>query len=194
MGMQRKLLWFSAAGLVGMVVLAAVIFLTRKPSFRGVEITPPLAAAEIELTDQNGNLFRLSDHRGEVVLLYFGYINCPDDCPLTTAHLKLAMEDLGPRARKVQVVMVSTDPVRDTPAGLKDFMAHFNPDFLGLTGTRAELEKVWGEYWVHVENGGETHGTSIFAIDPAGNIRVLFSPETEAEDISADVNLLIKGE
>ncbi|MCE9646284.1 MAG: SCO family protein [Chloroflexi bacterium] len=191
--MQRKIQWLSVAGLAGVIILAAVFVLTRKPAFKGVVISPPLAAAEIELTDHNGNPFRLSDHRGEVVLLYFGYINCPDDCPLTTAHLKLALEDLGARAKKVQVVMVSTDPVRDTPAGLKDFMAHFNPDFLGLTGTQAELEKVWEDYWVHVENGGETHGTSIFVIDPAGNIRILFSPESEPDDISADVNLLIKG-
>jgi protein SCO1/2 len=191
--MQRKMFWISLVGAVGLTILVAIPLLTRKPSFNGEVISPPLAATEIKLTDQNGNPFKLSEQHGKVVLLYFGYINCPDDCPLTTAHLKLALEDLGANAKNVQVIMVSTDPVRDTPIGLKDFMAHFNSDFLGLTGTQADLEKVWGDYWVHVEDGGETHGTSIFVIDPAGNIRETFSPESEPKDISADVALLLKG-
>lgn len=191
--MQRKLLWISALGLVGLILFTALLFFTRPPSFKGAVISPPFAAKEIDLTDHNGKPFKLSEHRGEVVLLYFGYINCPDECPLTTAHLKLALEDLGTRAENVQVVMVSTDPVRDTPSGLKDFMAHFNPDFLGLTGSPAELEKVWTDYGVHVEDGGETHSTFIFVIDQAGNIRETFLPESEPDDISADIELLLKG-
>ena len=191
--MQRKMLWFSVLGLVGLLIFAAVLFLTGKPSLNGAVISPPLPAAEIKLTDDNGKPFRLSEHRGEVVLLYFGYINCPDECPTTMAHIKLALEDLGSPAKDVQVIMVSTDPARDTPEGLKDFMAHFNPDFLGLTGTAAELEKVWKDYGVYVENGGETHSTFIFVIDPAGNIRETFLPDSEPNSISADVRLLLKG-
>ena len=191
--MQRKMLWLSAAGIAGLVILAAVMFLTRKPSFTGAVISPPYAAKEITLTDHNGNPFKLSEHRGEVVLLYFGYINCPDECPTTMAHIKLALENLGTSAKNVQVIMVSTDPARDTPEGLKDFMGHFNPDFLGLTGTPAELEKVWKDYSVLVEDGGETHSTLLFVIDPAGNIRETFLPDSEPNDISTDVGLLLKG-
>jgi protein SCO1/2 len=191
--MQRKMLGLSAAGLVGLVIFVGILTLTRKPSFHGGVISPPYPAKEISLTDHNGKAFRLSEQRGKVVLLYFGYINCPDECPTTMAHIKLALEDLGTPAKDVQVIMVSTDPARDTPEGLKDFMAHFNPGFLGLTGTPAELQKVWNDYGVHVENGGETHSIFLFVIDPAGNIRETFLPDAEPDTISADVGLLLKG-
>ena len=191
--MQRKMLWLSAAGIAGLVILAAVMFLTRKPSFTGAVISPPYAAKEINLTDHNGNPFKLSEHRGEVVLLYFGFINCTDECPTTMAHIKLALENLGDSAKDVKVIMVSTDPARDTPEGLKDFMGHFNPDFLGLTGTPAELEKVWKDYGVVVEDDGETHSTFLYVIDPSGNLRETFLPDSEPSDIAADVSLLLNG-
>jgi protein SCO1 len=191
--MKRKMLWLSITGIAGLVILMAVVFFTRKPTFSGAVISPPYTAKEISLTDHNEKPFKLSDHRGEVVLLYFGYINCPDECPTTMAHIKLALESLGASAKNVQVIMVSTDPARDTPAGLKDFMEHFSPDFLGLTGTPTELEKVWKDYGVVVEDGGETHSTFLYVIDPSGNIRETLLPDSQPDDISADVALLLKG-
>jgi protein SCO1 len=191
--MKRIMLWLSITGITGLVILAAVVFFTRKPSFSGAVISPPYTAKEISLTDHNGKPFKLSDHRDEVVLLYFGYINCPDECPTTMAHIKLALESLGASAKNVQVVMVSTDPARDTPAGLKDFMEHFSLDFLGLTGTPAELEKVWKDYGVVVEDGGETHSTFLYVIDPSGKIRETLLPDSQPDDISADVGILLKG-
>ncbi len=130
--MQRKTLFVGVSIFVGLLALTAFLYFTSKPSFRGAVITPPWSAPEINLTDHNGRPFKIDDQHGKVVLLYFGYVNCPDECPLTMAHLKLALESLGDRARDVQVIMVSTDPVRDTPQALKDFMEHFNPLFLGL--------------------------------------------------------------
>jgi len=191
--MQRKMLWLSAAGLIGLIFLAVILSITRKPSFKGAVISPLYAAPEITLTDHNGKPFKLSEHRGEVVLLYFGFINCPDECPTTMAHIKLALESMGESANKVQVVMVSTDPARDTPDGLKDFMGHFNPDFLGLTGTQAELEKAWKDYGVTVEDGGETHSTYLYVIDPSGYLRETFLPDFEPNEIAADAGLLLKG-
>jgi protein SCO1/2 len=191
--MQRKTLLVGVSIFVGLLALTAFLYLTSKPSFRGAVITPPWSAPEINLTDHNGRPFKMSDQHGKVVLLYFGYVNCPDECPLTMAHLKLALESLGDRAKDVQVIMVSTDPVRDTPQALKDFMEHFNPSFLGLTGTPAELQKVWKDYGVTVEDGGETHSTFLYVIDPTGNVRETFLPDTEPKDIAADVGLLLKG-
>lgn len=81
------------------------------------------------------------------------------------AHIKLVIESLGDRAKVVQVIMVSTDPVRDTSDALKDYMGHFDPSFLGLTGTMEELQKVWKNYGVTVEHGGETHTTFLYVID-----------------------------
>lgn len=191
--MQRKTLFVGVSIFVGLLALTAFLYFTSKPSFRGAVITPPWSAPEINLTDHNGRPFKMSDQHGKVVLLYFGYVNCPDECPLTMAHLKLALESLGDRARDVQVIMVSTDPVRDTPQALKDFMEHFNPLFLGLTGTPGELQKVWKDYGVTVEAGGETHSTYLYVIDPAGNVRETFLPDTEPTDIAGDVGLFLKG-
>ena len=191
--MPRKTILVGVIIIVALAALTAVFYLTSKPSFKGAVITPPWPAPEINLTDHNSQTFTMSSQRGKVVLLYFGYVNCPDECPLTMAHLKLATQSLGDRARDVQVAMVSTDPARDTPQALKDFMAHFDPSFLGLTGTPAELQKVWKDYGVTVEEGGETHSTFLYVIDPAGNVRETFLPDAEPSDIAKDVSLLLKG-
>jgi protein SCO1/2 len=191
--MNRRLLLMGGGLVIVLIIVATVLFLTSKPSFRGAVISPAWHAPDIKLTDHNGQPFSLSNQRGKVVLLYFGYVNCPDECPLTMAHIKLALESLGDRAKDVQVAMVSTDPVRDTPQALKEFMEHFSPSFLGLTGTSAELSKAWKDFGVTVLAGGETHSTFLYVIDPAGDIRETFLPDTEPTDIAADVALLLRG-
>jgi protein SCO1/2 len=179
-------------------ILASLLFTIAacspaKPTFRGGAINPPFPAAEIKLTDHNGQPFALSGQRGKVVLVYFGFTNCPDECPLTMAHVKQALQSIGDSAKNVQVVMVTTDPLRDTPQILKDYMTNFNPTFLGLTGTTEELQKAWKDYGVVVEDGGETHSTFLYVIDPAGNLRETFLPDSEPADIAADVSLLLRG-
>jgi len=89
--------------------------------------------------------------------------------------------------------MVSTDPVRDTPEALAEFMGKFDPSFLGLTGTPEALQKVWKDYGVAVEHGGETHSTFLFVIDPRGDIRETLLPDTESADIAADARVLLQG-
>jgi protein SCO1/2 len=179
--------------LVLLVGMAAILYITRKPSLTGSVLTPPWPAPEIQLTDHNGQPFALSDQRGKVVLLFFGYINCPNECPLTMAHLKLAVQNLGNRAKDAQVVMVSTDPARDTPEALKNFMGQFDPSFLGLTGTTEELQKAWKDYGVTVENGGETHSTYVYVIDPSGQVRETFLPDSDPVAITKDIKLLLQG-
>jgi protein SCO1/2 len=191
--MNRRLLLIGGGIVAALILVTAILFLTNEPSLRGAVISPPWQAPEIQLTDHNGQPFSLSSQRGKVVLLYFGYVNCPDECPLTMAHIKLARESLGDRGKNVQVAMVSTDPVRDTPQALKNFMEHFGPDFLGLTGTPAQLSKAWKDYGVTVLAGGETHSTFLYVIDPAGDIRETFLPDTEPKDIATDVDLLLRG-
>jgi protein SCO1 len=190
---QRRTLWIGIVTIGILVVITAVVFLAKKHTMLGAVIDPPAPASEINLTDSNGNPFALSALRGKVVLLYFGYTNCPDECPLTMAHLKLAFDTLGAKSKDVQVVMVTTDPQRDSQQALKDFMAKFNPAFLGLFGTPAELQKVWQDYGVTVENNGETHSTFLYVIDQAGNIRETFQPDTQPDSIAADVSFLLTG-
>jgi protein SCO1/2 len=190
--MPRKTIVVGVGIVVVLLVVTIFFFLTNRPSLRGSVITPPWTAPEISLHDQNGQPFTLSSQKGKVVLLYFGYVNCPDECPLTMAHVKLARESLGNRAQDVQVIMVSTDPARDTPQALKTFMEHFDPSFLGLTGSIPDLQKTWQDYGVTVEDSGETHSTFLYVIDPSGNIRETFLPDTEPQEIAADLRLLLR--
>ena len=161
------------------------------PSFRG-EIVEPLAAApEIHLTDQNGRPFQLSELNGKVVLVFFGFTNCVDECPLTLAHIKQAREILGDSAQDVQVVLVSTDPIRDTPKVLQEYLNKFDPGYLGIPGTQDQLQAVWTNYGVIVLDGGETHSSFIYVIDKSGNLRLKFDAETAPEDMASDLKTLL---
>jgi protein SCO1 len=188
---QHKILWWGLVLIGVLTIISGFMFFSIRPSFHGAVINPPIPAAEIKLPDSNGAPFTLSDLRGKVVILYFGYTNCPDECPLTMAHLKLAMDMLGDKSKDVQVVMISTDPARDTAEAMKDFLGKFDPSFVGLVGTPDELTKVWKDYGVTVEDGGETHSFFIYMIDQGGNFRETFLPDSLPADIAADTRLLL---
>ena len=190
--MQRKMFLLGAGLLVVLVTAIALLFFTQKQSFKGAVINPPAPAAEITLTNYNGQPFNLSSQRGKIVLVFFGYTNCPSECPLTMAHLKQAVDQLGSRASDVQVVMVTTDPARDTAQVLKDWLAKFNPTFLGLLGTQDQLLKAYSDYGVTVEAGGETHSSFVYVIDRSGNLRLTWLPDTPSQDIVADLNILLR--
>ncbi len=189
--MQHKILWWGVALIGVLAIISGFMFFSVKPSLNGAVINPPIPAAEIKLADSNGAQFTLSSLRGKIVILYFGYTNCPDECPLTMAHLKLAMDILGNKSKDVQVVMVTTDPVRDTAQAMKDFLGKFDPSFVGLVGTTDELMKVWKDYGVTVADGGETHSYFIYMIDREGNFRETFLPDSLPADIAADTRLLL---
>jgi len=177
---------------IWMLALVGAAACAPRPSFHGAVIEPPMAAAEIQLTDFNGQAFRLSDLRGRLVLIYFGYTHCPDECPLAMANLNAALERLGDRAAQVQVVLITTDPRRDTPQALHEFLGRFNPNFLGLLGSSQELAKAWKDYGVTVMDDGETHSTFIYVVDRAGRLRLTFFHDTPPADIAADLLVLLK--
>jgi protein SCO1/2 len=160
-------------------------------SFKGDLVAPATTAPEINLADAKGNNFQLSSLHGKVVLIFFGFTNCVDECPLTMAKLKLTVDSLGDRAQDVVVAMVSTDPVRDTPQGMQDFLGKFNPDFVGLPGTTEQLSKIWSAYGVTVLDGGETHSSYIYAIDKSGKFRLTMDTDLTSEDIASDVKILL---
>ncbi len=189
--MQKRLLWVGIGLTIAVALSAAAWLITVKPSLRGATINPPMSAAEIRLQDADGQPFTLSSLRGKVVLLYFGYTNCPDECPLTMAHLKLATDKLGTASQNVRVVMITTDPKRDTASVLRDWLAKFSPNFIGLLGTQDQLAQVWKDYGVTVLDGGETHSYFIYVIDRAGNFRETFLPDAQPSDIAADVQMLL---
>jgi len=200
--MDRKLL---LVGLMSFLLIGAVatgVFLFSKPaSFRGTTYAEPYPAApEIELTHANGTNYRLSEMRGKVVMLFFGYTSCPDVCPTTMAELKQALEKIGDQADQVQVLYVTVDPQRDTPARVQEYVDHFNPSFIGLSGSESELAKVWSDYGVFREIVDGTsaagylvnHTARVTMIDQQGNLRVSFPFDTPVENIVHDLKLLLK--
>ncbi len=192
--MQKHVIWVGLASIATVAFATAAWLVTQKPpSLHGAVIDPPMAAADIHLQNYNGQNFSLSSLRGKVVLLYFGYTNCPDECPLTMAHLKLAIDQLGASAQDVRVLMVTTDPKRDTPQVLRAWLMKFSPDFIGLSGTSDQLAQVWRDYGVTVEDGGATHSYFVYVIDRSGNFRETFLPDSQPVDIASDVQALLAG-
>lgn len=200
--MDRKIL---LVGLISFLLIGAVgisVFLFSKPaSFRGTTYAEPYPVApEFELTRANGNTFRLSEQHGKIVMLFFGYTSCPDVCPTTMAELNQALGKLGDQADQVQVVFVTVDPQRDTPERAQEYVDHFNPNFIGLSGSESELTKVWNNYGVFREVVEGTsaagylvdHTARVTLIDQQGNLRVSFPFDTPVEDIVHDLKLLLK--
>jgi protein SCO1/2 len=186
--------------LIGFVTLYLVLFSSFN-QLRGSVIEPPVPAAEIALTDQNGRPFRLSDYRGEVVLLFFGYAACPDVCPATLAVLKQARAQLKPeQADRVQVVFITVDPNRDTPALIQEYVSRFDPNFLGLSGTEEELATVWTAYGVFRELGTPnangfyevSHTARVYVVDARGNLSLSFPFGATVEDVTHDLKILLK--
>jgi protein SCO1/2 len=193
--MKMKRIFFQIERIVSLILILIILVSCSvfKPAFKGQVIEPLAAAPEISMTDQNGNPFQLSAMRGKVVLVFFGFTNCVDECPLTMAHIKLALESLGDNAKNVQVVMVSTDPVRDTPQTLQNFLGKFDSLYLGIPGSVDSLTKVWNDYGVVVLDGGETHSSFTYVIDMRGSLRLTFDPETTPEDMASDLKILLAG-
>lgn len=199
--MDRKTLLVGLmAFLIVGAVAAGVILVSKPESFRGTTYAEPYPVApEIELTGAAGTDFQLSETRGRVVALFFGYTSCPDICPTTMAELNQALGELGGRADQVQVLFVTVDPQRDTPERVQEYVSHFNPNFIGLSGSEPDLAKVWNDYGVfrQVVDGTSAagylvdHTARVTLIDQQGNLRVSFPFDTPVKDVVHDLNLLL---
>lgn len=200
--MDRKTLLVGLIVFLLLGVVTAGVFLFSEPaSFRGTTYAEPYPVApEIRLTSERNTDFRLSEMRGKVVALFFGYTSCPDVCPTTMAELNQALGELGERADQVQVLFVTVDPQRDTPERVQEYVNHFNPDFIGLSGAEPDLAKVWNDYGVFRQAVDGTsaagylvdHTARVTLIDQQGNLRVSFGFDTPVEDVVHDLNLLLR--
>lgn len=147
------------------------------------------------LTDQNGARRTDRDFHGRYVLLYFGYSYCPDVCPTTLGVMADALAKLGPRAQRIAPVFVTIDPERDTPSALKKYLAAFGPDFVGLTGSLADITKVAHEYRVYfakhkLEGGGYAvdHSSVIYLLGPDGKLVKFYDEATTPDQLAKDLN------
>jgi protein SCO1/2 len=169
-------------------------------SFDLDDITGVNYGHDFSLTDHNGKPRTLADFRGKVVALYFGYVHCPDYCPTTLADLAQTARLLGPDAKRFQVLFVTVDPERDTPAVLSKFVPSFNPDFLGLYGdasatarTAQEFRIVYKKYALPNNNYSVDHSVGTFIFGPDGQLRLFAPYETQPRAMVHDIKLLLRG-
>ncbi|WP_406175868.1 SCO family protein [Streptomyces sp. NBC_00996] len=169
-----------------------------------ISLNPPDAKPHLTLTDQNGHSYDLvKQTAGRPTLLYFGYSHCPDVCPTATVDIALAVRQLpAPDREKLRVVFVSTDPARDTPRRLKQWLGAIDPTFTGLTGDFTVVQKAARSLGVGVstpvkhKDGSETvsHGAEVFAFSPRDDKAHLFyTSGTSQQRYAADLPKIVKG-
>ena len=170
------------------------------PSFKAMDVTGIDSGRNFKLTDHNGKPRTLSDFKGKVVMLFFGYTHCPEACPNTLMELALAMKRLGPEADKVQVLFVTLDPERDTQTTLSQFVPAFNPKFVGLYGTPEQTAETAKEYRIFYskepgKNPGSytlDHSVGTYIYDQSGNLRLHASYGLGVDALVHDIKLLLK--
>ena len=196
---KRFVVLLAAAGLL--VGLAACDSASKSAAFQSVDITGGDFGRNFQLTDHTGKPRTLADFRGKVVVLFFGYTNCPDVCPTTLSDLAAVMKKLGKDAERVQVLFVTLDPERDTPALLSMYVPSFNPSFLALYGDREETARVAKEFKVFYEkrpgnapdNYTMDHFAGSYILDPAGRLRLFVSYGQSADVFAHDIKALLRG-
>ena len=162
---------------------------------------PPRAAPAIALQATDGSPFDLARYRGKVVVLEFGYSHCTEVCPVSLMALAQARKMLGADASKLQVVFITVDPARDTAARLKGYLAHFDPSFIGVTGTQAQVDAVLKGYGIVATRRtmGDSdagymmsHSSYLYFVDRKGMLRALMPFGRPAADIAHDAQLLLR--
>jgi len=170
-----------------------------RPAWRLTDVRGHLPDLRFQLTDGSSRAVTAKDYLGKIIVLYFGYTNCPDACPLTLTHLHIVMQRLGTQARDVRILFVSVDPARDTPAVMRRYVAAFDSRAVGLTGTMTEIEAMAKRYRVAFTRGPDegngayevNHSSAIYFFDRQGRARLLAAPANSDGDVVHDLRLLI---
>jgi protein SCO1/2 len=179
------------------ILCLALTACSPKPEFKNIDITGGTAfGKDFSLLDPDGKVRTLADFKGKVVVMFFGYTQCPDVCPTTLTEMQQVMALMGPKSDKVQVLFVTVDPQRDTAEILKQYVPAFDPRFLGLRpADEASLEKVTKDFKIYYKKVPGTkpdsytmdHTAGSYAFDPEGRLRLYIKhaqgPETLAHDL-----------
>jgi protein SCO1 len=184
---------------------APIIIDSSSPSspFNGILLGKPFTKPDFSLTDATGQPFDFTQQTADkLTLLYFGYTHCPDVCPTTMADIAAALRALpAAESGKISVIFVSTDPTRDTPAVLHSWLAQFNPDFIGLTGSFATIQRAASALGIPVSPpttsaDGDytvTHGAEVLAFNTDDKAHVVFTAGTSVSQYDHDLRLLLAG-
>ena len=198
--MNKRIALRGAVAGMALAVAALMTGCSDKPKFAAIDITGADYARDFNLTDHNGQPRSLQDFRGKVVVMFFGYTQCPDVCPTSMNELVEVKKLLGPDGDKLQGLFVTVDPARDTPAVLKAYMANFDPTFLALHAEPDKLAAVAKDYKVYYKKSeGKTptsytmdHSAGSYVYDTQGRLRLYTRYGSGAPAMAADIKLLLK--
>jgi protein SCO1/2 len=199
---RRRFPILAAGLLLAMLIAGAAAMLLARGSgqaeaMKAGAYDPPRAAPDFSLRGSDGSEVTLARYRGKIVLLTFGFTSCAAICPTNLATLAQARAGLGKAADKVQVIFVTVDPERDDAPHMKEYLAAFDPGFIGATGDPKNLAAVREDYGVTATREGTgpdyaiAHTSSIFLIDRAGKLRAMMPFGHEAADFVHDIRLLL---
>lgn len=172
----------------------------ERPKFKSIDVTGSDWGKTLALTGHDGKPRTLVDFRGKIVVLTFGFTNCPDVCPTTLAEAAQAMNSLKRDAGQVQVLFVTLDPERDTPAVLSKYVPAFDPRFLGLYGDAAATQRTAKEFKIFYEkregsspgNYSVDHSAQSYVLDAAGRLRLFVKHENIGTDLVHDLKELLR--
>jgi protein SCO1 len=173
----------------------------KRLEFRSVDLTGAAYARDFALPDVNGQTKTVKDFAGKVLVVFFGFAQCPDVCPSTLAEVAEAKRLLGADGDKLQAAFITIDPERDTPQVLKAYMANFDASFVALRGTAEQTAAVAKEFKIFYKKvEGQTataytmeHSTGSYVFDPSGRVRLYTRYQLGAQALADDVRLLLKG-
>ncbi|MFN8458954.1 MAG: SCO family protein [Anaerolineae bacterium] len=174
---------------------------SQQYDYKGTAFDPPQPLPDFELADVSGQPFRLSQVKGDIALVFFGYTHCPDACPLTMYEVKQTLAGLKQGKERVRVIFISVDPERDTPEVLGKYVAGFGPEFIGLTDEMNKVQTVMKPFGVMAEKdagddsaGGYivAHSTRLFLVDPQGQLALTYGFGFKADDLRSDLEYLLQ--
>lgn len=199
--MNRKfLIQLGLGAIFGAAVVILGVFVFAKPyTFQGSVIDPPASVADFALEATDGSTFRLSEQRGNVVLLFFGYTHCPDVCPTTLYDFKQIVQGLDEDAERVQFAFVTVDPERDSLDHLAAYVSAFDEQIVGLSGAQKTLDEVYANFGVFYEKkdvGSAAgylvdHTARVYVIDAQGNLSLTFPFGMESAAMTDDIAHLL---
>lgn len=173
---------------------------TSSPAFNGIDLTDATFGKDFSLTDADGHPRTLADYRGKVVMMFFGFTQCPDVCPTSLVRAAEIRKLLGEDGERLQVLFVTVDPERDTPEVLKAYAAAFDPSFVGLSGDlqrTKETAEAFRVYYAKVPTGSSytmDHTSLTYVFDPKGRLRLALRHEQNAQECAADLKTLLAGQ